>query len=87
MSEAFVKFSGRLSVYRMGHSEILPFLGGYERVGGCWGRPISDERVGGYPCFGQEKENIDILGNCGHFVAQKVSKYSKIAQSSLLRSF
>jgi hypothetical protein len=45
-----------------------------------WGsQPFSGERVGGYPFFSQEKENIDILGNFGHLVAQKVLKYSKIA--------
>jgi hypothetical protein len=40
---------------------------------------------GGYHVFfSLQKEIIDILsGNFGHFVAQKVSKYSKIAQNSL----
>jgi hypothetical protein len=33
---------------------------------------------GAYPFFSQEKENIDILSNFGHLVAQKVLKYSKI---------
>jgi hypothetical protein len=43
---------------------------------------------GGVPSFfSQEKENIDIFGNFGHFVAQKVPKYSKIVQNSLLGSF
>jgi hypothetical protein len=35
-------------------------------------------RGGGNPFFSKEKK-IDILGNCGHFVAQNVPKYSKIA--------
>jgi hypothetical protein len=46
-------------------------------------RPFSGEKV----FFSQEKENIDILGNFGHFVSQKVFKYSKITQNSLLGSF
>jgi hypothetical protein len=53
-----------------------------------WGIGIfSSEREGVYPSFNQEKENIDILCNFGHFGARKVSKYSKIAKNSLLGSF
>jgi hypothetical protein len=55
--------------------------------GGGEGRPFYGEREGGTPFFSQEKENIDILGNFEHFVAQKVHKYSKIAQDTLLGSF
>jgi hypothetical protein len=54
---------------------------------GWGGQPFSGERVAGTPFFSQEKENIYILGNFGHFGAQKVLKYSKIAQNSLLGSF
>jgi hypothetical protein len=53
---------------------------------GLGGRPFFGERVWGNPFFSQEKENIDILGNFGHFVAQKVPKYSKIVQNSVLGS-
>jgi hypothetical protein len=41
----------------------------------------------GYPFFSQEQEIIDILGDFGHFVAQKVPNYSKIVQNGLLGSF
>jgi hypothetical protein len=41
----------------------------------------------GTPFLSREKENIDILGNIGHFAAQKELKYSKIAPKSLFRSF
>jgi hypothetical protein len=67
--------------YRGGYGA---FLGGIKGVGG-W--PCSCERVVGTPFFSQEIENINILGYFGHFVAQKVTKYSKIAQNSLLESF
>jgi hypothetical protein len=29
--------------------------------------------------FSKKKENIDLLGNLGHFMVHKVSKYSQIA--------
>jgi hypothetical protein len=54
---------------------------------GWVGWPFSGERVGGYPFFSQEKEKIDILGNFGYLVVQKVPKYSNIAQNSILGSF
>jgi hypothetical protein len=60
---------------------MVYFKGGMEGEGG---RPFSGERVGGYPFFIREKENIDILGTFVHVVSQKVPKYSKIAQNSLL---
>jgi hypothetical protein len=49
---------------------------------GCMGGSVFFRRKGrgGTPFFRQKKENIDILGNLGHFVFQKVPKYSKIAQ-------
>jgi hypothetical protein len=40
-----------------------------------------------YPFFQTGEQNIDIEGNIGPLVAQKVLKYSKIAQISLLGSF
>jgi hypothetical protein len=58
-----------------------------EGMKGWGGRPFPGERVGGSPFFCQEIESIDILGYFGPFVAQKVTKYSKIARNSLLESF
>jgi hypothetical protein len=60
---------------------VWPFLGGMKGRGGSF----YGERVGGAtPLFIQEKVNIAILGNFGYFVAQKVPKYFKITQNSLL---
>jgi hypothetical protein len=46
----------------------MAFFRGYDRVvGGHFRR----KGRGGAPFFSQETETIDILGNFGHFVAQK----------------
>jgi hypothetical protein len=63
----------------------MALLGGYERVGGS--AFFRRKGRGETPFFIQEKENIYIFGSFGHFVAQKVPKYSKMAQNSLLGSF
>jgi hypothetical protein len=52
----------------------MAFFRGYERVGG---RPLSGERVRGVPLFSARKKKTHILSNFGHFMAQKVLKYSK----------
>jgi hypothetical protein len=38
------------------------------------GRHFSAEREGGYSFFQPGEKNIDIVGNFGHFVAQKMLK-------------
>jgi hypothetical protein len=62
-----------------------PFSGGMKGCG--WGSAFFWRKGRGYPFFSQEKENIDILGDFGHFVAQKEPIYLQIAQNSLLRLF
>jgi hypothetical protein len=53
----------------------------------CGVRTFSGKRVGEYPFFSKEKNCIYMFGNFGHFVSQKVLKYSKIAQNSILGRF
>jgi hypothetical protein len=64
----------------VGYGEVIQFRWG-TKSGGGW--HFSGERVGGTLFSAWEKENIEILGNFGHFGDQKASKCSKIAQNSL----
>jgi hypothetical protein len=61
--------------------------GGDERVGGV-GHPFLGERVGGGTTFSaREKENMFFRAFLGAFGTLTASKCSKIAQTSILRTF
>jgi hypothetical protein len=62
-------------------------VGGYGQLRGgtkCGGQPFFRRNGRGLPLFSaREKENVDILGNLGHFGAQKARKCSKMARNNL----
>jgi hypothetical protein len=64
-----VGFRGAMALFREGYKRVVG-------VGG-WSVFFRQKGRGGTPFFSQEKENIFIFDNFGHFVAQKVFKYQK----------